>query len=166
MDRVVRVLKLLQKSQPVSRGTIQTIFKYTPYDEVKRLGLPASYEETLRREKPAGTGLLVVGQVIPRGPSANILESGDILLKINDRFLTTFVDLEGVTDEQVGKTVKLLLQRGERTLHVDISVQDLHSITPDRYVEVGGGVLHELSYQMAFRYVFSRIFVPPHSALT
>ena len=32
---------------------------------------------------------------------------------------------------------------------VGIEVQDLHSITPDRYLETGGGIVHPLSYQQA-----------------
>jgi hypothetical protein len=32
-------------------------------------------------------------------------------------------------------------------------VQDLHTISPQRFVEVGGGILHDLSYHMAASFV-------------
>jgi hypothetical protein len=43
--------------------------------------------------------------------------------------------------------------RGENVIDVELTVQDLHSITPNRYVEIGGDVLHTLSYQMARSYM-------------
>jgi hypothetical protein len=36
---------------------------------------------------------------------------------------------------------------------MQVLVQDLHSITPDRFVEVGGGLVHTISYQMARSYM-------------
>ena len=45
LPRVVRALKLIQAGQPVARGTLQTVFRYTPYDELRRLGLPPAVEQ-------------------------------------------------------------------------------------------------------------------------
>jgi hypothetical protein len=44
---------------------------------------------------------------------------------------------------------------------VNITVQDLTKITPDCYIEVGGGVVHQISYQMAKSYMvpFEGVFV-------
>src|SRR5580693_1473789 len=42
LTAVVRALKYLEVGKPVPRGTLETVFKYTPYDELKRLGLDAS----------------------------------------------------------------------------------------------------------------------------
>ena len=65
LPRVVRALALLQAGKPVSRGTLQTVFRYTPYDELRRLGLPAAVEAAARTAAPARTGMLVVTEVQP-----------------------------------------------------------------------------------------------------
>jgi S1-C subfamily serine protease len=39
LDRIDRVLKLLQQGKAVSRGTLQTVFELKAYDELGRLGL-------------------------------------------------------------------------------------------------------------------------------
>ena len=44
LTRVVRALKLIEAKKPVARGTLQTVFDYTPYDELRRLGLPPAVE--------------------------------------------------------------------------------------------------------------------------
>ncbi|KAI8924402.1 hypothetical protein BC831DRAFT_465774 [Entophlyctis helioformis] len=153
LDRIVRALKLIQAGKPVSRGTIQTVFQYTAFDVVRRLGLKQEYEQVIRELFPDITGMLTVGQVVPKGPADGILEAGDILLKVNGEYITAFCPLEEVFDSSVGQTITVQFQRGPETKDVEIVVQDLHSITPNRYIEVGGGILHELSYQMARGYI-------------
>ena len=41
---VQRAVDLIRAGKPVPRGTLQTAFKYTPYDELRRLGLPEATE--------------------------------------------------------------------------------------------------------------------------
>ncbi|KAJ3026655.1 UNVERIFIED_CONTAM: serine protease [Siphonaria sp. JEL0065] len=154
LDRVVRVLEYLQNGiLHIPRGTLQTIFKYSPYDEVKRLGLIPETEAEVRKEFPDGTGMLVVSQVLPKGPADGIIETGDIIIRANGKLLTKFVPLEDIFDSSVGKFVTFSVQRGVEIKDIEIPVQDLHSITPDRYVEIGGGILNTVSYQMAVSYM-------------
>ena len=44
LGRVRRALKLIQQGKPVTRGTLYTVFNYTPYDELERLGLDPATE--------------------------------------------------------------------------------------------------------------------------
>ena len=60
LDRVVRALKLIQKGESVPRGSMLTLFTYTAYDELRRLGLKEQCEATVRELFPTGTGLLTV----------------------------------------------------------------------------------------------------------
>ncbi len=149
LDRIVRALKYVQRGATVPRGTIQTVFARRPYDELRRLGLRGDVEAEIRRSFPAATGMLVVDEVIPGGPADGKLEVGDILLSVGEVSLTSFSPLEAFLDDHVGREIRLKVERAGATLDTSIAVEDLSSITPDRYLEAGGGVVHPLSYQQA-----------------
>jgi len=152
LTRVVRALDLIRTGQPVTRGTIQTIFLHTPFEELSRLGLRPETEDTVRQTRSNEVGMLVVEQVVPEGPASDRLEVGDILVGVNGELVTRFIPLESVLDDNVGGTVTLQVERGGETLDVTLEVADLFGITPDEYVEIGGGILHSLSYQQARNY--------------
>lgn len=58
------------------------------------------------------TGMLVVENVLPGGPAHNILHPGDVLIKLQDQIITQFLPMEEILDKNVGKHVKLELDRG------------------------------------------------------
>lgn len=149
LPRIVRALKLLQAGMPVARGTLQTVFRYTPYDELRRLGLPASVEAAARRAAPARTGMLVVTEVQPGAPAYGPLAVGDILVSAGGRPIADFDTLGELLDGRVGGSLELAVVRGGESRTLTLPVQDLHAITPDEYLEIGDGVLHTLSWQMA-----------------
>ncbi|KAF0691766.1 Aste57867_17037 [Aphanomyces stellatus] len=149
LDRAVRALHLIQNGMDIPRGTLQTIFRHAAYDEVRKLGLAAAVETEFRRRFPDETGLLTVDQVLPDGPGYGLLEPGDVLVRIQGQLETTFLALEETLDSHVGQQVQVEIQRGGMPITVDIPVQDLHSITPSRFLEVGGCIIHSLSYQQA-----------------
>ncbi len=149
LDRAVRALELIQKGEPVTRGTLQTTLKYRPYDELRRLGLRAETEAEVRRRFPDGTGMVVVTRNVPEGPADGSLEPGDIIVRLNGQWVTSFIPIEAALDARVGQTVEVEVERGGEPIQVEIEVGDLHAVSPSRYLEFGGGVLNELSYQQA-----------------
>lgn len=149
LTRVVRALALIQAGRPVTRGTLQTVFRHTPYDELRRLGLPAAVEAAARAAAPARSGMLVVTAVQPGAAADGELAVGDILVAADGRRSVDFDELDALLDERVGGTVGLSVIRGGAAREVTLPVQDLHAITPDEYLEIGDGVLHTLSWQMA-----------------
>jgi len=149
LTAVVRALTFIDAGKPVPRGTLETVFKYTPYDELKRLGLAADTEARMRRDFPKLTGMLVVDDVQPGSQAAGKLSPGDILIAIDGKPLAEFFALEKTLDENVGRPIDIELQRGADTVTYTIPVQDLHAITPDEYLEFGEAVVHTLSYQEA-----------------
>ena len=155
LDRPSRVLDAIMKGEPITRGTIQTQWIIRPFDECRRLGLSAEHEAAIRKGFPKETGLLVAEVVLPEGPADNKLRVGDVLIKVNDEILTQFIRLDAMLDSSVGKTLKVLVQRGGEDVEVDLEVGDLHTITPDRFVTVAGASFHDLSYQQARLYAIA-----------
>ncbi len=149
LDRLAHAFERLRKGQSISRGTLQTTFHYQPYDELRRLGLSDKSEQQVRMLDADATGLLTVAYLVPDGPADGVLAAGDILLKINGEWQRDFVALESILDRHVGQAISITVERAGKPLELTATVQDLEAITPSRYIEVGGAILHELSYQLA-----------------
>jgi S1-C subfamily serine protease len=152
LDRIERALRELQKDMPVTRGTLQTTFRSEPYDELRRLGLTDESERMAREAFPKQTGMLTVAQVIPGSFASELLAPGDILVRINGDLITQFVPLAAILDSHVGKEIEIQVERGGKRIDAKVRVDDLHSITPDEYLEFGDGIVNQLSYQQARHY--------------
>jgi S1-C subfamily serine protease len=152
LTAVVRALKYIDADKPVPRGTLETVFKYTPYDELRRLGLNPNTEVRMRSLNPKLTGMLVVDDVQPGSPADGVLAPGDILTAIDGKPLAEFFALEDTLDAHVGGTVRVDVQRGSATRQHDLQVESLGAITADEYIEFGEAVVHTLSYQQARHY--------------
>ncbi|XP_021604156.1 protease Do-like 7 [Manihot esculenta] len=172
LERVVRALGFLQKERdsytnkweavPIPRGTLQVTFLHKGFDETRRLGLQSETEQIVRHASPPGeTGMLVVDSVVPGGPAHMQLGPGDVLIRVNGEVTTQFLKLETLLDDSVNHKIELQIERGGTCLTVNLVVQDLHSITPDYFLEVSGAVIHPLSYQQArnFRFHCGLVYV-------
>ncbi|KAI8018918.1 Protease Do-like 7 [Camellia lanceoleosa] len=139
----------------IPRGTLQVTFLHKGFDETRRLGLRSYTEQMVRNASPVGeTGMLVVDSVVPGGPAHSLLEPGDVLVRINGDVITQFLKMETLLDDSVDRKIELQIERGGTPLTVDLTVKDLHSITPDYFLEVSGAVIHPLSYQQARNFCF------------
>jgi S1-C subfamily serine protease len=149
LGRVRRALEMIQQGKVPTRGTLQTVFSYTPYDELKRLGLTPGTEAAVRKLFPQYTGMLVVTEVLPGSKTDGQLQPGDVLVKVNGKYMTQFEPLDDIMDTSVGKTVDLDLERGGQPVTAKVPVTDLHAITPASYLDFGDAIAHTLSYQQA-----------------
>ncbi|MCZ6665040.1 MAG: trypsin-like peptidase domain-containing protein, partial [Gammaproteobacteria bacterium] len=152
LDRIDRALNLIRKGEPVKRGTLQTMFEVKPYDELTRLGLTENSERLVRSFFPDQTGMLAIEQVIPDSPAAGKLAPGDILLRIDGELLTEFVPLASILDDKVGQEVEVEVERGGQSFIENVLVTDLHSISPNEFLEFGDAIVNNLSYQQARHY--------------
>ncbi|XP_015880222.2 protease Do-like 7 isoform X1 [Ziziphus jujuba] len=172
LERVVRALKFVQEGRDsfvnkweavsIPRGTLQVTFIHKGFDETRRLGLQSETEQMVRHASPPDeTGMLVVDSVVPGGPAHKSLEPGDVLIRMNGEVITQFLKMETLLDDSVNQKIELQIERGGASLTVNLMVQDLHSITPDYFLEVSGAVIHPLSYQQArnFRFHCGLVYV-------
>lgn len=149
LDRVVRAVELVRKGQPVPRGTWLTKSDHTPFDELHRLGLTEATEDEVRRLRKDATGMLVVREVLPEGPAADLLRVGDVLVSVGGTPVLDFVTLEGLLDDAVGRSLAVVVERAGKRVEVSIPVQDLHAAVATTMLEIGGGVVHDLSLHQA-----------------
>jgi len=152
LPAITRALKYIDVGKPVPRGTLETVFKYTPYDELRRLGLDAQTEARMRAAYPKLTGMLVVDEVQPGSAADGVLSPGDILIAIDGKPVPEFFTLEDVLDNHVGREVKVEVLRGDQAVRHALEVESLGAITADEYIEFGEAVVHTLSYQQARHY--------------
>ncbi|KAG7661373.1 NMA111 [[Candida] subhashii] len=147
--RPKRALKCIQEGKPITRGDIQVEWQLRPFNECVRLGLTSEAEAKARELFPNKIGLLVAELVLPEGPADGLLKEGDCLISINGEYISTFIRVDEILDENVGKELEFVVQRGGQEIKQTIKVGDLHAITPDRFVQVAGASFHNLSYQVA-----------------
>lgn len=152
LDRIDRALREIQQGNPVTRGTLQTTFQSKAYDELTRLGLTEESERLARSANAKQTGMLTIDHVIPGSSADGKLAPGDILIRVNGELVTEFVPLAATLDSHVGEQVELSVERGGRALSFSITVDDLHAITPDEFIEFGDAIVNQLSYQQARHY--------------
>jgi len=149
LDRAKHALEKILQDEEVIRGTMESTFVHRSYAELRRLGLEDKEEAAFREEDPEAQGALVVDHILPEGPAADILAPGDILYRIDDQMVSSFIPLEAYLDEHVGQPIQVDFIRGGKLMSGNINVISLADITPNRYLEIGRAVLHNFSYQQA-----------------
>lgn len=149
VSRPLRALKCIQEGKPITRGDIQVEWMYKPFEECRRLGLTPEAESRARELFPGKIGLLVADIALPGGPAHGIVKEGDTLISVGGECIPTFVRLDEILDDNVGKELEFVVQRGGQELKHKVTIGNLHDITPNRYVEIAGASFNDLSYQLA-----------------
>ena len=178
LNRIKRVLSLLQKKQPIERGSLQSEFVIYTFDELSRLGLSNETEILVRTHNKELFGMLVAKFIVPESPAFGKIRPGDILVRINGKLVTDFLEFASIIDNKVGEMISVELERSGQIIKEMIEVTDLHSITPDTFLQFGDAVVHNLSYQQVRHhnqplkgiyvadpgYIFSKSAIP-HGAI-
>ncbi|PVV01926.1 hypothetical protein BB560_002544 [Smittium megazygosporum] len=152
LDRVVRAFRKIQNGEEIPRGTLQAEFEYTPYHELSRLGLPHDVEKLNRFLFPESTGMFCVTKVLPEGPGDKKLQNGDILVALDGKPISNFIDISEILDNNVGHEISVSVIKQSQPVTFSCTVQSFYDITPARYVEVADGIVAEVSYQLARSY--------------
>jgi len=152
LDRVERAVELVRAGKPVPRGTLQTVFVYQPFDELRRLGLQESTEAAVRKADSGQVGMLVANEIILQSAADGALKVGDILVAVNGTPIAGFVALADILDNSVGEVISLDVERNGESLQLELPVDDLHALSPDNYIRFGDALVHDLSLQMGRHY--------------
>lgn len=173
-------LQFLRNSQPVPRGSIQTVCTFTQGTQINALAKSNVHlaaflqEQQLKKEEGeeekeaeeeegevgksvdvevGDIGLLEVDLVLAGGPGDVAgLKKGDILLSIDKEPVLNFVQMEGRLDAAVGRTVEVVVCRGEELVRLECDVQDFNALDPTEYIEVSNAIVHEVEFITAVVY--------------
>ena len=120
------------------RGTLQTVFVYTPFDEVRRLGLRNETETEVRRKFPNRPACWSCPKCSAARRRSTCSSPATSWCGSTASSTADFDTLAEVLDDGVGKTVKLYdrARRPGARARARRS-QDLYAVTPDRYLEFG-----------------------------
>lgn len=72
--------------------------------------------------------------------------AGDVVLKVNGKWCSEFVQLEEELDSNVGKHVSISLERGGQPVDVELPVESSHPVAcPTHFLQVSKAIFHSLS---------------------
>jgi S1-C subfamily serine protease len=152
---VVRALSALQRGEKVSRGTIHLRASHISYDELLRQGVPRDILAESIKALPRSTGLLVVDRLLPMTEAARVLHVGDVIVRVNGDLIDSFDPFEEALDRSVGgcvsggsvsgASVSLTVVRAGSQLVVTLPIDDLDTLVPKEFIEVGEAIFHPIS---------------------
>uniref|UniRef100_A0A093VFT8 Pro-apoptotic serine protease n=1 Tax=Talaromyces marneffei PM1 TaxID=1077442 RepID=A0A093VFT8_TALMA len=146
LQHPVHVLNDIVSQQPVSRGTIHTVWKRLPYYECRQLGLSREKQAEFDTDR---NGLLVAAIIIPETEAFDFLQVNDILISINGRPMALFTELEELLDANVGRKIQVTVIRFGQELTFNLTVHDLLAIVPTRILNDSGASFHNVPYRTA-----------------
>lgn len=143
--RIVRAFEALRRGEPVTRGTVHVRALHRSFDELLRRGVTQATLAESMVAVPRSTGLLVVDRILPTTEAARSLRVGDVIIRVNGELIDSFEPFEDALDSSIGGVISLVVVRDGASLIVDLPVEDLESLVPDEFIEIGEAIFHPLS---------------------
>ena len=149
LEPVVRALKCVQEGTKVPRGTLQTEFIHSSYDELRRLGLPGGKSKI--NVANATRTALVYCRFQGSFPKDLVIKPV-LLLEIYWSNVSKKVLVVDLSTTSIHCRI-LSTRVSEKMLHSQcieekkekisaVTIQDLYSITPNTFVDVGSASVH------------------------
>lgn len=160
MEMALPIIEKVLNGQDVSRGTLQTVFNFVPFNRFSSLGLTQKALEIIDAQGTGANGNLMVSYVIPEGPGDGVLETGDLLLTMQNQMVNDFFTFETILNSHVGDEIALSVIRNNALVELSLPVNDLFALTPDQYVEYGSSIAIPVGLAMA------RLFNVPAKGVT
>ncbi len=159
MDMMLPVLDKILTGKNVQRGTLQTVFEYTPFNQLTEFGWNEEDIEQLNSEKPLSKGVLRITHIVKGSPADGVLQIGDILYMGENNHLLDFLSLETFLNEKVNQTVDFVVLRKKEKKQLTLSVSNLFELVPDEFIEIGRAIFIPIGLSTA------RLFNVPASGV-
>jgi S1-C subfamily serine protease len=151
-DLVAETLDIVRDHRPLH--SLEAEFTEQPLAAARRLGLSDAWVQRIEQANPSAREVLSVSRLVAGSDAARVLQTGDIVLAIDDRPVTQFREVERAVEnkEQVAATV--WRSDGEKTFQVKTASLSGNDI--DRVVEWAGATL-----QAPHRAISAQRGIPP-----
>ena len=126
--------------------SLEAEFLLMPMSSARKLGLPDAWATRLADLDKRPRGVLSVERIVAGAPAEEVLESGDLVLAVNDRPVNDFHKLNLASQEEV---VALTILREGEVKTVDVPTVHLDGQGLERAVQWAGAILHEPHRAMA-----------------
>ena len=120
---------------------------YTPLFAARKLGLDESWLDKLEQHNPNGRRALSVTRLVAGSPAAEVLQTGDMILTVDDQLVSTFRELERAVQDN--PAVNLTIWRDGEALELTTDTVALDGEGIDRAFSWAGALLQRPHRAMA-----------------
>lgn len=149
MDMIIPTINRLREGELIQRGSLQTVFGFETFNQLRKKGWDNSRIERALTETPEGNGRLEVRHVVQNSPANELLKVGDILLKINSQVIDNFLSLKTILDSTVGEVLPITVERDGKIIKTEVTVSDLFELVPDEYITYANAYIMPVSISIA-----------------
>jgi hypothetical protein len=151
-DLVAETLDIVRDNR--SLHSLEAEFSEQPLAVARRLGLSDAWVRRIAQTNPSAREVLSVSRLVAGSDAARVLQTGDILLAIDDKPVTQFREVERAVANKDQVTATVWRSDGEKNLAVKTAALSGNDI--DRVVEWAGATL-----QAPHRAISAQRGIPP-----
>ncbi|HWW19844.1 MAG TPA: hypothetical protein VNZ06_03485, partial [Steroidobacteraceae bacterium] len=151
-DLLAETLDIVRDNRPLH--SLEAEFSEQPLAVARRLGLSDAWVRRIAQTNPSARQVLSVSRLVAGSDAARVLQTGDILLAIDDKPLTQFREVERAVANKDQVTATVWRSDGEKNLQVKTASLSGNDI--DRVVEWAGATL-----QAPHRAISAQRGIPP-----
>lgn len=145
------VLRKIQANEPLDMFTLEAELSYTPIAQARSLGLTDEWVSRIEGiDSSRGRGTVVVVRRATSGTKAfDLLETGDVILTVNEAVTTHFDD---ITKHTENGSLELEILRKRKVINVAVPLSLLDTKSTEHVVGWAGAV-----FQMPHKAVYQQI---------
>ncbi|MCP1727451.1 S1-C subfamily serine protease [Natronospira proteinivora] len=137
---------LRQYREEQALRSLEVEFLLMPMSSARKLGLPEEWVRVISDLDDQPRGVLSVERIVAGAPAEEVLESGDLVLAVNDQPVN---DFQTLNEASQAESVALTILRDGEMMDVDVPTERMEGRGVERVLHWAGAVLHEPHRAMA-----------------